>query len=124
MAMEKCSLRELFAALNEYFSPKIVAAVDGVYIKVVKVKGQGVPWHTHDAQDEMFLVVKGTLTIELDGREGFDLNDGEFFVVEHGVRHRVSSVDECQLVLVENKDTEHTGDVRAAITKSIEDQLL
>jgi quercetin dioxygenase-like cupin family protein len=123
MGSEKRNLDELFGRVTEYFSPRIVGAVDGVYIKVVRVKGQDVPWHTHDGQDEMFFVAAGALTVELEGRDAIVLNAGEFVIVEHGMRHRVFSEEECRVMLVENKDTEHTGDVRAPITKSIAEQL-
>ncbi len=122
MPDEKRNLEELFGSLAEYFSPRIVGEVDGVYIKVVKVKGQDIPWHTHDDQDEMFFVVSGALTIEREGRENVVLDPGEFLIVKHGTRHRASSEGECRLMLVENKDTEHTGEVRSPITKSIEEQ--
>jgi len=123
MGSEKRNLDELFGRVTEYFSPRIVGAVDGVYIKVVKVKGQDVPWHTHDGQDEMFFVVAGALTVELEGRNPVVLNVGEFVIVEHGTRHRVFSEEECRVMLIENKDTVHTGDVLAAITKSVAEQL-
>ena len=122
MPTEKRNLDELFARLTKYFSPRIVGAVDGVYVKVVKVKGPDVPWHTHEAQDEMFFVVAGMLTVEREEREPVVLTPGEFLIVERGTRHRAFSNEECRLMLVENKETEHTGDVRAAITKSIEEQ--
>ncbi len=122
MPGEKRSLNELFGRLTEYFSPRIVGEVDGVYIKVVKVKGQDIPWHTHDGQDEMFLVLSGALTIEREACEPVVLGPGEFLIVSRGKRHRAFSDEECRLMLVENKDTEHTGEVRSPITKSIEEQ--
>jgi quercetin dioxygenase-like cupin family protein len=117
------NLHELCGRLQEFFSPRVVGEVNDVYVKVTKTKGQDVPWHAHDNEDEMFLIVKGSLVMDIEGRDSFPLREGEFFIVPKGVRHRVSSADECWMMLMEAKSTKHTGDVTAAITKSIEDQL-
>ena len=120
--MEKRNLEELFSHVNAYFSPKIVGEVNEVFIKIAKIKGREVPWHTHDKEDEMFYVVKGVLVMEIEGEESFDLGPGEFFIVKKGTRHRIHSDDECRIMLVENKATKHTGEVQSKITKSIEKQ--
>jgi quercetin dioxygenase-like cupin family protein len=97
--------------------------VNDVYVKVTKVKGDDVPWHTHDHEDELFYIFRGALVMEIAGEERFTLSAGELFIVKKGVRHRVYSTDECQVLLVENKATKHTGDVASGITKTIEDQF-
>jgi mannose-6-phosphate isomerase-like protein (cupin superfamily) len=96
--------------------------VNDVYIKIVKVKGQDVPWHTHDNEDELFFIMRGGVTIELQGSPSIPLNEGELFIVKRGVEHRVHSEDECWLMLIENKATKHTGDVQSHITKTINEQ--
>ena len=111
-----------FQQIQGYFSPKIIGEVNDVYVKVTKVKGDDVPWHTHDREDELFYIFKGSLVMEIANKEAFTLNAGELFIVKKGVRHRVYSRDECWVLLVENKETKHTGDVASSITKSIEDQ--
>ncbi len=122
MKTEKVGLLEQFDKVTEYFSPMIIGEVNDVYVKIVKVKGDDVPWHTHDNEDELFYIVKGHLMMELKGRKGFELGEGELFVVEKGIEHRVYTDEECWLVLIENKSTKHTGDVESHITRSIEEQ--
>lgn len=122
MASKKLCLLEQFETVTNYFSPKIIGEVNDVYVKIAKVKGDDVPWHTHDGEDELFYIVKGRLTMELEGDESLELAEGELFVVEKGVEHRVHTEEECWLVLIENKSARHTGDVQSHITKSIEEQ--
>jgi len=120
---QKQTLLKLFMEVDSYFSPRIVGEVNEVYIKIVKVKGQEVPWHTHDGEDEMFYVIKGRLTMEFKGRDTVQLESGEFFIVSKGLEHRVFSEKECWLMLIENKSTRHTGNVKSSITKTIDEQF-
>jgi len=122
MKEQKQNVPELFAAVKQYFSPRIIGEVNDVYIKIAKVKGQDVPWHTHDNEDELFYIVKGALTMEIRGSGSIDLDSGELFIVKRGAEHRVHSEEECWLILIENKSTRHTGDVHSPITKSIDEQ--
>jgi quercetin dioxygenase-like cupin family protein len=119
----KKDLTHVFQEIQGYFSPKIIGEVNDVYVKVTKVKGGDVPWHTHNHEDELFYIVKGSLVMEIADEESFTLSAGELFIVKKGVRHRVHSRDECWVLLVENKETKHTGDVASSITKSIEAQF-
>jgi quercetin dioxygenase-like cupin family protein len=122
MTMNKQNLSKLFATITQYFSPKIIAEVNDVYIKLAKVKGQDVPWHTHDKEDELFYVIKGQLNLEIKDKDRISLNTGELYTVKTGVEHRVHCEEECWLMLIEHKSTQHTGGVKASITKSIEEQ--
>jgi quercetin dioxygenase-like cupin family protein len=122
-ASDKKNLNQLFQQIKTYFSPKIIGEVNDVYVKVTIVKGDDVPWHTHDHEDELFHILKGSLVMEIAGEESFTVSAGELFVVKKGVKHRVHSTEECWVLLVENKETKHTGDVASSITKTIEDQL-
>lgn len=108
--------------INTYFSPKIIGEVNDVYIKLAKVKGQDIPWHIHDHEDELFFILDGSLTMEIKNENALELKRGELFIVKKGIEHRVHSEDECSLMLIENKSTSHTGNVQSHITKSIEDQ--
>lgn len=119
---EKHNLLDQFSTVHDYFSPKIIGEVNDVYVKIAKVKGQDVPWHTHDGEDELFFVVKGTLTIQVRDHSDIHLAEGDLFVVEKNLEHRVYSEEECWLMLIENKATKHTGDIQSPITKSIEEQ--
>ena len=80
-------------------------------------------WHAHADEDELFLVVSGTLRIQLEDRPEVRLGPGEFFVVPRGVRHNPIADEEVHIVLIETVTTAHTGDVVVEGTKSIEEQL-
>jgi mannose-6-phosphate isomerase-like protein (cupin superfamily) len=109
------------AGLQEKWSPRVIAEVDGVYVKVAKVHGQ-LAWHSHQNEDEFFLVLEGHLRIELDG-ETVELRQGESFVVPKGTRHNPVADNECHILLIERKSTLHTGDTVTENTCSIADQL-
>ncbi|MFC1550727.1 cupin domain-containing protein [Candidatus Neomarinimicrobiota bacterium] len=108
--------------IKNYFSPKIIGEVNDIYIKLAIVKGQDVPWHIHDKEDELFYILKGSLTMEIKNDQSFELKEGELYIVGKGIEHRVHSEGECSLMLIENKSTLHTGSVESQITKSINDQ--
>mgnify|MGYP001085179911 CR=1 FL=1 len=116
------NLKDQFNSVEKYFSPKVIGEVNDVFVKVAKIKGEEVPWHAHDNEDELFYIVAGELLMEIEGQESFTMKAGDLHIVPKGVRHRVSSIEECQLMLIENKSTAHTGDVVSKITKSIEEQ--
>lgn len=111
-----------FSDITEYFSPKIVAEVNNEYVKLAKIKGQEVPWHAHENEDELFYIVSGKLLMELEEKDPFIMETGDLFVVKKGTTHRVSSTEECLIMLIESKTTKHTGDVLSNITKTIEQQ--
>lgn len=115
---------EKFNEVQDYFSPKIIGEVNDTYIKIAKIKGDKVPWHAHLNEDEMFFILEGSLFFEIEDREDFTMHQGDFFIVKKGIRHRVSSTEECKIMLIENKSTAHTGDVIADITKNISEQQL
>lgn len=117
------NLNDAFLSLSNYFSPKIIGEVNDQYIKVVKIKGQEVPWHNHENEDELFYVVKGTLLMEIENQPDLILKKGDLFVVNKGKYHRVSSKEKCLIMLIESKTTEHTGKMKLAITKSVSDQF-
>ena len=81
-----------------------------------------IPWHNHENEDELFYVVEGQLLMEVENQPDRVMNKGDLYVVKKGVNHRVSSRDECLIMLIETKTTEHTGKVKTAITKSIEER--
>jgi len=115
------SPRNIAASLVEFWSPRVVGEVDDAYIKVAKVHGS-LAWHSHDAEDELFLVLRGHLRIEMEDRT-VELDEGEMFIVPKGVRHNPVADEECQLRLIERKTTRHTGDVVMEKTRSLDEQL-
>lgn len=108
--------------LKDYFSPKIVSEVNNEYVKIAKINGQDIPWHNHKNEDELFYIIDGNLLMELEDQPSFTMKKGDLFVVPKGVNHRVSSSEDCLIMLIETKSTKHTGDVITPITKSIDNQ--
>ena len=115
------SPRDIAAALPELWSPRVIGEVDDNYVKVAKVHGT-FGWHRHEHEDELFLVLRGCLRIEMD-TDTVTLQEGELFVVPKGVRHNPSAQDECLVMLIERKSTLHTGDVVNEKTRSLAEQL-
>lgn len=118
------SLEAACQALPELWSPHVVAQANGQFLKVVRVQGE-FPWHTHTAEDELFLVVRGELRIGRATADGGDvhLGPGEFFVVPRGVRHCTSAVNETWMALFEPASTAHTGDQITPLTRTVAEQL-
>ena len=112
---------KIAAALTEHWSPRVIGEVDDAYIKVAKVKGM-LAWHSHEHEDELFLVLSGHLRIEMEDRT-VELGQGEMFIVSKGVRHNPVADDECEIMLIERKSTLHTGDVVVEATRSVDEQL-
>jgi mannose-6-phosphate isomerase-like protein (cupin superfamily) len=108
--MEKVNLAEKFGLFDEYWSPKIVGELNGQHVKLAKLKGEFV-WHHHEAEDELFLVVKGQLVIKLREKDAI-LEEGEFFIVPRGVEHKPVAEEEVHVLLFEPKSTSNTGNVR------------
>jgi mannose-6-phosphate isomerase-like protein (cupin superfamily) len=115
------SPKDAAAALTELWSPRVIGEVDDAYVKVARVHGS-LAWHSHEGEDELFLVLKGRLRIEMEGG-AVELGEGEMFIVPKGVRHNPVAEEECHLLLIERKSTLHTGDVTTEKTRSIADQL-
>ena len=116
------NLKNAFSAIENYFSPRIIGEVNDHYIKVAKIKGQEIPWHNHENEDELFYIVEGELLMEIENQPGSLMRKGDLYVVNKGINHRVSSTAECLIMLIEPKSTEHTGKINAVITKSIKEQ--
>jgi mannose-6-phosphate isomerase-like protein (cupin superfamily) len=106
--IEAVNLTQKLTLFQEYWSPKVVGELNENYLKVVKVKGEFV-WHKHEDDDELFLVLKGRLVIQLRDQD-ITLNEGDFLVVPKGVEHRPVAEDEAHVLLVEPKTVVNTGD--------------
>ena len=113
------NIKDYLNDVKDYFSPKVIGEVNDVYIKVAKIKGKKIPLHNHEQEDELFYIIEGSLLFEIEGEDSFVMNKGDVFIVKKGINHRVSSVDECQIMLIENKTTAHTGKVKSGITKTV-----
>ena len=110
-----------FERIKKHWSPSIIAEVNDVYVKLAKLKGDLV-WHTHENEDELFLIVKGSMIIRYEHKEVL-LNEGDIHVVPRGVPHFPVADNECHVLLIENKSTLHTGSINVEYTKTIEEQL-
>jgi len=115
------SPREIAASLTEFWSPRVVAEVDEAYVKVAKVHGT-LAWHRHENEDELFLVLRGRLVIELEHGDPVELAEGQMYVVPKGVRHNPVAAEECHVMLIERKSTLHTGDVVTEKTRTLAEQ--
>ncbi len=116
------NIAKCFAKFSDTFSPKIVAELNGQHVKLVRVEGDKVPWHIHDHEDEMFYVLEGILDI-FTKSETIEVEAGEFYIVPRGVEHRVAPRGAAKLMLFEPAGIEHTGKVRAEITKDKDEWL-
>lgn len=107
--MEKINIQQKFTLFSDYWSPKIVADLNDSHIKFVKLKGEFV-WHHHEHEDELFLIVKGTLTIKFRDKDRV-VKEGELIVIPKGVEHKPVCEEEVQAILIEPKTTLNTGNI-------------
>ena len=108
--MDRVNIAEKLRQFDDHWSPKIVGELNDSYVKLVKVKGEFL-WHHHDAEDELFLVVKGRLLIKFRDRD-VSIGEGEFVIVPRGVDHLPIASEETHVLLLEPKSTLNTGNVR------------
>ncbi len=109
---DKVNLADKLETFDEHFQPKIVGWFNGHKIQVGKVRGEFV-WHSHPDTDDFFLVLKGSLTIQLRDRD-VELREGELYVVPRGVEHCPRADSEAHILLLEAAGTPNTGDADAA----------
>jgi len=112
--MKKVNLIDVCGAIPDYWSPRVVAELNGQYVKVARIKGEFV-WHHHEDEDEFFLVLKGQLVIKLPDKDVI-LNEGEAFVVPRGVEHMPVAEEEVFILMFEPQSTVNTGNVRNDLT--------
>jgi len=115
------NLADMFSRFQEHWSPKIVGEVNDSLVKLVKLKGEFV-WHHHEREDELFLVVKGTLRLKLRDKD-LVLGPGEFAIIPHGVEHLPVAEEETHVLLFEPNSTLNTGNVRNDRTVATLDRL-
>lgn len=109
--VKKITLSEIFDELEEYWSPHIVGELNGQHVKVAKLNGE-FEWHHHDNADELFLVVDGTLRIELRD-DTVVLEEGELAIVPKKVEHKPITEEEVKVLLFESAGTVNTGNVES-----------
>ncbi len=117
--MEKIDLHQKLASFDEVYRPKIVGELNGQYVKVAKVLGD-YPWHQHADEDELFLILEGTITIRF--RDGdVELGEGEMCIVPRGIEHSPTANEEAHILLFEPISTRNTGDLDHPYTIEAED---
>lgn len=108
--MEKVNISAKLGTIAEYWQPKIIGEINESHIKVAKLHGEFL-WHMHADEEEMFLVIKGRLTIKFRTRD-IVLDEGEFLIIPRGVEHMPVAEHEVHVMLIEPKTTLNTGNVR------------
>lgn len=119
--MNKINLAKKFELFDEYWTPKIIGDLNGQLVKIAKVKGEFV-WHNHANEDEMFLIIKGTLRLVFRDNT-IILKEGEMLIVPKGIEHKPIADEEVHLLLIEPKSTKHTGTVQHKLTKNSKDYI-
>ena len=119
--MQKINLLEKFKLFDEHWTPKIIGELNGQQVKIAKVKGEFV-WHDHANEDELFLIIKGQLKIQL-REEVVLLQEGEIYIVPKGIEHKPVAEEECWILLFEPKQIKHTGLVQDELTKNEENWI-
>lgn len=107
--LQKVALAEKFAAIHDYWNPRIVGELNGQQVKLVKIRG-AFDWHHHDLEDELFLVHRGSFRMELRDH-AIELTPGDIFIVPRGVEHRPVADEEAEILLFEPASTLNTGNV-------------
>jgi mannose-6-phosphate isomerase-like protein (cupin superfamily) len=108
------NLAQKLGRFDDHWNPRIIADLNDSHVKLAKVQGEFV-WHQHAEEDELFMVLRGTLTIEL--RDGaVTVGPGEMVVIPKGMEHRPVAAEEVHLMLIEPKGIRHTGDVESELT--------
>jgi mannose-6-phosphate isomerase-like protein (cupin superfamily) len=108
------NLQEKLGRFGDLWAPKVIAEMNEYQFKLVKIHGEFV-WHSHQATDEVFLVLDGQMTIAF--RDDFvALGPGDMFVVPKGVEHKTSSTEPCSLMLVEPRGVVNTGEAGGEMT--------
>ncbi len=114
MQLKKVNLTEKFSLFNNHWEPKIVGELNEQYVKIAKLKGKFV-WHHHENEDELFMVVKGSLIIKLRDAD-IKLKEGEFFIIPRGIEHMPVAEKEVHVLMFEPKGTVNTGNTESEKT--------
>ena len=110
----KINLKDKLSKFKDHWSPKIIARINDYEFKLVKIKGDFV-WHSHKDTDEAFIVLDGSMSINLKD-DIVNLSKGDMYVVPKGVQHKPFSKDECNIMIIEPKGVRNTGEKRGELT--------
>ena len=114
--IESINLMNKFSLFDEKWTPKIIGELNNQYVKLCKLKGEFI-WHSHEKEDELFMVFKGKLLMDFRDGRTVEVNEGEILIVPKGVEHKpYTNGDIVFNLLFEPKTTKHTGDVNSTLT--------
>lgn len=113
--MTKVNVAEKLSQFTDHWNPRIIGELNGQQVKATKLKGEFF-FHHHEHEDEMFLIVKGSLKMEFRDRTE-TINAGEFIIVPRGVEHKPIAEEEVELLLFEPASTLNTGNIKNERTK-------
>lgn len=119
--MNSINIKDKFSLFHEHWTPKIIGELNGQQVKLAKLKGDFI-WHSHEAEDELFLVIKGILKIEFRDKT-VEIKEGEMIIVPKGVEHRPIADEEVHVLLFEPIGTKHTGAIEHQLTKHTLDRI-
>jgi len=112
--MQVLNISEKFKLFNDHWTPKKIGELNGQQLLLAKLKGAFI-WHSHADEDELFMIIKGQLKIELRDKT-VTLNEGEIFIIPKGVEHKPIAEKEIEVLLFEPLSTKHTGDIVNELT--------
>lgn len=114
------SIPRLLNSFTEKWTPRLIAAINDHHVKVAKIDGEFI-WHAHPNSDELFYLLEGKLTIELEGQDNVVMQIGDMFVIPKGIRHRPVA-EEASIMMIEHESTVNTGDeTNSDRTKDVKD---
>jgi mannose-6-phosphate isomerase-like protein (cupin superfamily) len=119
--MDKVNIAEKLSLFNDYCNPRIIGELNGQQVKAVKLNGEFI-WHKHDNEDDLFMVMRGTLFIELRDKM-ITIKEGEFLIVPRGTEHKPVAKEEVHILLFEPATTLNTGEVQNELTKTVLEKL-
>lgn len=114
--IEPINIMNKFSLFNEEWTPKIIGELNNQQVKICKLKDNFV-WHSHENEDELFMVFKGTLLIDFRDGRTVEIKKGEILIIPKGIEHRPHTNGEIVFnLLFEPKTTSHTGNVQTDMT--------
>jgi mannose-6-phosphate isomerase-like protein (cupin superfamily) len=121
MLLKPIDFNQKFSLFSEHWSPKVIGKINNYLVKIGKLQGDFV-WHQHAETDELFIVNKGTLRVDL--REGpVVLTAGQMLIVPKGIEHKTHADEECELIMFEPETTLYMGDAQKDQTEPILDWI-
>lgn len=118
---ELINIKKKLSLFDDLWTPKIIDEFNGQQLKLAKVKGEFV-WHDHAKEDELFLVIKGKLSLEFKDKT-VEISEGELYIVPRGVEHNPFAEEETHILLIEPTSTKHTGEVIDKLTVGKADRI-